>query len=181
MKIYSNASLFLNLFIFFSNSKNKLIVIFEHTNQGNGSNGEETAINNGGFDRAALFGKTSTQTPSASTSGSFSRNETPNQVFVLILSFTFKIKSQKTNVGNVLIGYLKFLNTKLQMNNNVMSVDDEIILKVIIEIMAKEKKINQVEMRKADHLLRSISMRLGIGEMEKLTATPKHMHWRQGR
>ena len=67
------------------------------------------------------------------------------------------------------------------MNNNVMSVDDEIILKVKIEIMAKEKKINQVEMRKADHLLRSISMRLGIGEMEKLTATPKHMHWRQGR
>jgi hypothetical protein len=102
-------------------------------------------------------------------------------LFVLILSFALKIKTQKTNDGNVLIGYLKFLNTKLQMNKNALSVDDEKILKVIIEIMAKEKKINQEAMRKADNLLRTISVRLGKGDMEKLTATPKHMHWRQGR
>ena len=44
------------------------------------SNEEETASTNGGFARAALFGKTSTQTPLASTSTSFPRNETTNKL-----------------------------------------------------------------------------------------------------
>ena len=105
-----------------------------------------------------------------------------SMVVVLILSLTLEINTQKFNDGNVLIGYLKFLNTKLQMNKtHLMSVDDEKILKVILEIIAKDGSINQKSMSKIDHLLRSISMRLGKTETDKLAVTSKHMHWRQGR
>jgi len=104
-------------------------------------------------------------------------------IFVLILSLLLAVSTQKANdPDSVLIGYLKYLKTKLLVNNKMMSAQDEQILGVILDFVKKRSRnINQESMKKFERLLRPILMR----RQKNVTKVPKeiskHMHWRQGR
>ncbi len=103
-------------------------------------------------------------------------------IFVLILSLLLAVSTQKASDPDlVLIGYLKYLKTKLLVNNKMMSAQDEQILGVILDFVKKRSRNNEESMKKFERLLRPILMRLQKNETEKPKETSKHMHWRQGR
>jgi hypothetical protein len=103
-------------------------------------------------------------------------------IFVLILSLLLAVSTQKaSDPDSVLIGYLKYLKTKLLVNNKMMNAQDEQILGVILDFVKKRSRNNEEAMKKFERLLRPILMRLQKNETEKPKETSKHMHWRQGR
>ncbi len=104
-------------------------------------------------------------------------------IFVLILSLLLAVSTQKASDPDlVLIGYLKYLKTKLLVNNKMMSAQDEQILGVILDFVKKRSRnINQEAMKKFERLLRPILMRRQKIETKVPKEIPKHMHWRQGR
>ena len=103
-------------------------------------------------------------------------------IFVLILSLLLAVSTQKANdPDSVLIGYLKYLKTKLLVNNKMMNAQDEQILGVILDFVKKRSRNNEESMKKFERLLRPILMRRHKNETEKPKEIPKHMHWRQGR
>ena len=103
-------------------------------------------------------------------------------IFVLILSLLLAMSTQKAyDPDSVIIGYLKYLNTKLLVNKQTMSGQDEQMLEVILDLMNKRSKYSQESMKKFERLLRPFSMRQQKSEIEKPKEITKHMHWRQGR
>jgi hypothetical protein len=104
-------------------------------------------------------------------------------IFVLILSLLLAVSTQKASDPDlVLIGYLKYLKTKLLVNNKMMSAQDEQILGVILDLVKKRSRnINEESMKKFERLLRPILMRRQKNETEKPKEISKLLHWRQGR
>jgi len=103
-------------------------------------------------------------------------------IFILILSLLLAVSTQKaSDPDSVLIGYLKYLKTKLLVNKQMMSRQDEQILEVILDLINKRSMINQESKKKIERLLRPILMRRQKYTTEKPKEMSKHMHWRQGR
>ncbi len=103
-------------------------------------------------------------------------------ILVLILSLLLAVSAQKaSNPDSVLIGYLKYLNTKLLVSKKMMSRQDEQILQVILDLINKRSMINQESKKKIERLMRPILMRRQKYTTEKPKEMPKHMHWRPGR
>ncbi len=99
--------------------------------------------------------------------------------FLLILSFLFAASAfSKTRVyDSVLIGYLKYLRTKLLVNNKLMSHQDERILEVVLEMMTKRNLINEESFKRFDRLLKPILLRRQkSGDLVEQKEISKHMH-----
>jgi hypothetical protein len=92
-----------------------------------------------------------------------------------------------SNQDSVIIAYLKYLNTKLLLSNNLMSRQDEKILGIIFGIMDKRKTINQESMLDKTNqeiitnLLSLVLMRRRNLAISGSKMKSKHFHWRMER